>query len=125
MAVKWKGTNFKGVRCYEHLTRKHGVGKDKYFAIRYQKDGKRIEEGIGWTSELDPKDRKYWTAEKAAIVLAELKEAARGLQKGPIRLKERREIENERREQEQEEQNRLEKEAITFNDFFAKKEGDT
>jgi len=118
MAVKWKGTNFKGVRYYEHPTRKHGVGKDKYFAIRYQKDGKRIEEGIGWTSEIDPKDKNHWTAEKAAIVLAGLKEAARGLEKGPTRLSEKREIENERREQEQAELERLEKEAVTFDVFF-------
>ena len=118
MPVQWKGTNFKGVRYYEHQTRKHGVGKDKYFAIRYQRDGKRIEEGIGWTSELDPKDKKHWTAEKAAVVLAELKEAARGLEKGPTRLREKRHIEDNRKEAEKTEQERLEKEAITFGAFF-------
>ena len=118
MAVKWKGTNFKGVRYYEHPTRKHGVGKDKYFAIRYQRDGKRIEEGIGWTTELDPKDKKHWTAEKAAVVLAELKEAARGLEKGPTRLREKRQIEDNRKEAEKAEQERLEKEAVTFDAFF-------
>jgi len=47
MAAKWIGTKFKGVRYYEHPTRKHGVKKDRYLAIRYQIDGKRIEEGIG------------------------------------------------------------------------------
>jgi len=59
MSVHWKGTKFKGVRYYEHPTRKHGVTKDKYFTIRYQRDGKRLEEAIGWASELDPKDKKY------------------------------------------------------------------
>ena len=118
MPVQWKGTNFKGIRYYEHPTRKHGVGRDKYFAIRYQRDGKRIEEGIGWTSELDPKDKKHWTAEKAAIVLAELKEAARGLGKGPTRLREKRQIEDDRKEAEKAEQERLEKETVTFDAFF-------
>ncbi|MFH1243598.1 MAG: site-specific integrase, partial [Pseudomonadota bacterium] len=90
MAVIWKGTNFTRFRYNEHPTRKHGVGKDKYFAIRYQRNGKRVEEGIGWTSELDPKDQRYWTSEKAAILLGELKEAARGLKQGADRLSARR-----------------------------------
>lgn len=120
MAVIWKGTNFTGVRYYEHLTRKHGVGKDKYYAIRYQRDGKRMEEGIGWTSEIDPKDKKHWTAEKAAIVLAELKEAARGLEKGAVRLSERRNIEDKRKAAEQEQKERTEKDNITFGDFMTK-----
>jgi integrase len=100
--------------CREHPTRKHGVGRDRYFAIRYQRDGKRVEEGIGWASELDPKDKKHWTAEKAAIVLAGLREAARGLEKGPTRLSEKREIEDSLKEAEKVEQERLEKEAVTF-----------
>jgi len=118
MPVQWKGTNFKGVRYYEHPTRKHGVSRDKYYAIRYQRDGRRIEEGIGWASELNPKDKKHWTAEKAAIVLAGLKEAAKGLEKGPTRLREKRQIEDDRKEVERTEQERLEKEAIIFDAFF-------
>lgn len=120
MAVIWKGTNFTGVRYYEHPTRKHGVGKDKYYAIRYQRDGKRMEEGIGWTSEIDPKDKKHWTAEKAAIVLAELKEAARGLEKGAVRLSERRDIEDKRKAAEQEQNERTKRENVTFGDFMTK-----
>jgi len=69
MAAKWIGTKFKGVRYYEHPTRKHGVKKDRYLAIRYQIDGKRIEEGIGWTSERDPEDDQNWTEAKAALIL--------------------------------------------------------
>jgi len=120
MPVIWKGTNFKGVRYYEHPTRKHGVGKDKYFAIRYQRNGKRVEEGIGWTSEIDPKDKKHWTAEKAAILLGELKETARGLKQGAVRLSERRDIEDKRTEAEREQKERADKENITFGDFVTK-----
>jgi len=118
MSAKWIGTQYKGVRYYEHPTRKHGVKKDRYYAIRYQRDGKRIEEGLGWASELDPKDRQHWTAEKAAIVLGELREAGKGLKRGPARLSERRDIEDKRKESEQAELERIEKEAVTFKDFF-------
>jgi integrase len=108
---RWIGTKFKGVRYYEHPTRRHGVGKDRYFAIRYQKDGKRIEEGIGWASELDPKEKQHWTAEKAAMILGELKESARGLKEGPHRLVERRYIQQVRQDDEQ-----IKK--LTVSDFY-------
>ncbi len=123
MEKKWIGTNHKGVRYYEHPTRKIGKSKavrDKYFAIRYQKDGKRVEEGIGWASELDPKDGKNWTPEKVALVLAELKESAKGLKQGPSRLAERRDIEDKKKEDAQEEQRRMESELITIADYFDK-----
>lgn len=66
MPVQWKKTKHVGVRFHEHPTRKHGVNFDRYFAIRYQRDGKRVKEG--WASV-------KWTAEKAALELAELKKA--------------------------------------------------
>jgi integrase len=115
-ASPMEGNKLQGRQIFP--TRKHGVGRDKYFAIRYQRNGKRIEEGLGWTSELDPKDKKHWTAEKAAIVLAGLKEAAKGLEKGPTRLREKRQIEDNRKEAEKTERERLEKEAVTFDAFF-------
>jgi len=40
--AKWKASGIRGVRYYEHDTRKHGTKKDRYFAIRYQIDGKRL-----------------------------------------------------------------------------------
>ena len=121
MSAKWISTKFKGVRYYEHPIRKHGVGKDKYLSIRYQRDGKRIEEGIGWTSELDPKDNKKWSPEKAALILAELKEAAKGLKQGPSRLSERRADDDKRKEDEKAEQGFREQEAISFNEIFKKR----
>jgi integrase len=39
-----------GVRYREHETRKYRRQKDKYFFIRYQRDGRRVEEGLGWLS---------------------------------------------------------------------------
>lgn len=70
MGVQWQSAGFRGVRFYKHPTRKHGVKYDRYFAIRYQHDGKRREEGLGWSSE-------GWTAEKAFKERAELREAHR------------------------------------------------
>ena len=67
--MKWHKTKHPGVRYRKHKNRKHGVKFDQYFAIRYQHDGKRHEEGLGWASE-------SWSAEKAAIQLAELKKAS-------------------------------------------------
>ena len=118
MSTKWIGTKYKGVRYYQHPTRKHGVKKDCYYAIRYQRDGKRIEEGLGWASEMDPKDQKHWTAEKAALVLGELKEAGKGLKQGPARLSERRAIEDHKKEAEQEERILAEREQITLKQYF-------
>ena len=68
MAVEWKKTKYKGVRYYNHPSRKHGIKMDRYFTIRYQRNGKRKEEGVGWTSE-------GHTAEEAFIKLSELKRA--------------------------------------------------
>ncbi|MCT4628009.1 hypothetical protein [Halodesulfovibrio sp.] len=48
---KWNSTSIRGIRYREHPTRKHGVKKDRYFAICYQKDGKRREAALGWASE--------------------------------------------------------------------------
>ncbi len=128
MERKWIKTKFKGLRYYEHATRKHGAKKDRYLAIRYQvtitdletgeKKKIRKEEGIGWTSQRDPEDGKYWTEEKAALVLEGLKGAAKHGKKAPTRLGEKRELEQRRREEEKAERERIEKEAVTFGDYF-------
>lgn len=52
--AKWIQTKYEGVRYREHPTRKFGVRKDRYYAIRYYfddpEDGKRKrrEEQLGW-----------------------------------------------------------------------------
>ena len=51
MVNRIRTKNYKGVYYKEHPTRKNGVQKDKYFTIRYRKDGKAVEEGLGWASE--------------------------------------------------------------------------
>jgi integrase len=89
---KWHSTPFPGVRFRKHPSRKWGIKKDYYFAIRYQRDGRRVEESLGWGSE-------GMTATKAAGILAELKQAAL-TGKGEATLSERRETQkNERAEE--------------------------
>jgi integrase len=119
--MTWKPTKFRGVRYREHLTRKHGIMPDRYFVIRYQRDGKRVEEKLGWSSDKEGK----WTAEKAAKVLADLKDAFDLGKEKPTRLsearqaeKERREAEKVRRENEALEKARQEKEDLTFGQYF-------
>lgn len=46
---KVKGT--KGIRYFEHETRKHKGKPDRYFTVRWSHAGKKFEEGIGWSSE--------------------------------------------------------------------------
>lgn len=111
MAYKWISTKFPGVRYRVHPTRKHGLKYDKYFVIRYQAEGKRREEKLGWSSE-------KWTAEKAALELAHLKKA-HTTGEGPIRLSEKRELERLKREKAQQESERLAKENIPFGNYFS------
>ncbi len=97
MASTWTTTKTPGIRYRLHKSRRNGVQFDKYFAIRFYVDGKRIEQGLGWNSE-------GWTEKKAAAVLAELK-ANITLGTGPRTLQEKRkeqrdELEEKRREEE-------------------------
>jgi len=89
MAKKWKSSGTRGVRYYEHETRKHGIKKDRYYAIRFTVDGKQIEEGMGWASQ-------GMTEEKAVIERSKLIEARlRG--DGPRTLSEKRALHDRKR----------------------------
>jgi len=104
--------NIKGLRWKEHPVRKHGtVGKDKYFYIYYQTgDGKRREEGCGWSSE-------RMTQEKALKELAQIKENIR-MGQGYQSLKEKRDIEQARRDAEEVAQAKAIKDSISFEQFW-------
>ena len=111
--LKWHKTGTKGIRYRQHPTRKHGKKFDIYYAIRYQENGIRIEEGLGWASETGI------TLDKAISELSKLREAAlKG--EGPVRLAEKRDLANSQKAADEAEQERLEKESITFGDFMTK-----
>jgi site-specific recombinase XerD len=109
-SIKWHKTSYPGVRYREHGLRKHGVGKDRYFSIRYKIDGNLKEEALGWASE-------GWSAEKAALERAQLRKAHK-TGEGAVSLQEKRDIEQARRKREQIEKERLEKENVSFASFF-------
>jgi site-specific recombinase XerD len=103
MAVKWHSTNFPGVRYYKHKTRKNGVAYDRYFAIRYQREGKRKEEGLGWATD-------GWTAASAFNELSALKRAHK---KGKSET-----TMAEKRQKVKEVKEKKARDEITFSDFF-------
>ncbi len=67
--VKWVPLG-KGIRYREHPNRKHGIRPDKYFAVRYQVNGKSCESGLGWASG-------GWTKQKAVAERVRLIEEAK------------------------------------------------
>jgi integrase len=109
--MKWHTSKFKGVRYREHPTRKHGIMPDRYFALRFQFEGKRKEEGLGWSSE-------GWTERKAVLQLEELKESAKK-GTGPIRLSEKREQATEERKAKEQKKKLEQKMNKTFGVIFS------
>ena len=95
-----------GVRYREHPDRKHGVRKDRYYFIRYRVDGKHIEEGLGWSSQ-------GWTEGKATSVRAEILENQRRGD-GPRTLKEKRSIDDAKRQKKTEQVEQEAKDSVTF-----------
>ncbi|GAB7080913.1 tyrosine-type recombinase/integrase [Megalodesulfovibrio paquesii] len=88
-------TPFPGVRYYEHPTRKMKNGQpDRYFSIRYRKDGVGVEEALGWASE-------GWTAEKAHHVRSQVRTGQR-VGSGPASVAEMRAEADARRKAAQE-----------------------
>jgi len=45
--MRWIKTQFPGVRYREHPTRKHGIRKDRYFALHYKVNGRVVDEEVG------------------------------------------------------------------------------
>lgn len=110
MGAKRISTSYPGVRYREHSSRKHGVKFDRYFFIRYKLEGKDKEEGVGWASA-------GMTAEKANMLLGQIRENLRS-GKGPVTLAEMREqAENEKLEQ-QKKAEAEKRDNITYVEFF-------
>lgn len=110
MSYQWHNTDYPGVRFRYHPSRKHGAIPDRYFAIRYQIDGKRREEGLGWASQ-------GWSPKKASDQLESLKRAAK-TGDGPTSLAETRRVAEYKRQQEEAERQRLQREQVTFSQFW-------
>lgn len=97
VTIQWTTTKYEGIRFREHPTRMFGSRKDRYYSIRYRVDGKRKEEGLGWESQNDQRDKhgvRISMLEVARATLAKLKEAHREGQ-GPATLEEKRILANQ------------------------------
>lgn len=106
-----KSTKTRGVRYREHETRKYGRQKDKYFYIRYIKNQKRCEEGLGWASE-------KWSEQRAGAVLFEIKENIR-FGRLPQSFKEMRQMEQEKNTNQKQKEKSLGT-GVLFKDIFEK-----
>jgi len=103
-------TKHPGVRFKYHETRKNKTRPDKYFSIYYQLNKKQIEEGIGWSSQGFNQDTVF-------ELLKELKQNHKtGV--GPQTLKQMRELEEAQRERKRMEALLIQKQNISFTDFF-------
>ncbi|MCE5262647.1 MAG: site-specific integrase [Deltaproteobacteria bacterium] len=122
MAIKWIKTAHKGLRYYEHLTRRHGKKRDRYYAIRFKVAGKDYGYGVGWWSdgipeEIEKEDPDLGFEEYALKLLRQYQGNIKA-GSGPKSPKEKRKIAQGEEAQAKAEQERLAKEAVTFDAFF-------
>ncbi len=122
MAKQWKSTAHKGLRYFEHDTRKHGKKFDRYYTIRFRLDGKLHTYGVGWLSDGIPaairvEEPNLGFEDYCLKLLREYKGNVKtGV--GPISPKEKRDIEKEKRDQAEQERKQAEKENVTFGYYF-------
>lgn len=108
--MEWTKTSYDGVYTRESKAQKHGIGKDYSISIRYRFNGKNYQEVIGRAS-------KGNTPKKAFLILDKLKSNQKqGIP--PFTLKERTLMKLAKDEAEEQEKARIEKENISFIDFF-------
>jgi len=117
MAFKWLKTNYPGLRYRQHPTKKHGLKPDRFYQFRHRAEGKILEESFGWLSD-------GWTEEVCIAEIAEIKHSKK-TGKGPVTLKDKRELESLKKQQEviklkekQAELERQEQEQRTFSDIW-------
>ena len=117
--MKWVKTEHRGIRFREHQTRKHGIRKDRYYSIRYKLNGKDVEEGLGWETEWKARQKETGRSleQEAILRLSEVKSNQRSGE-GPITLREKRDLAEQKREVEREEAERRAKESLTFREVF-------
>lgn len=80
--MAWKNVS-KGVRYREHESRKHNRRPDRYYMLTYKRDGKTVNEALGWASDgftqADAEDlmetlRKNWRSGTGVQSLREMRE---------------------------------------------------
>lgn len=124
MTIQWIKTAHKGLRYYEHETRRHGKKKDRYYSIRFKVAGKDYGYGVGWISEGIPdairKAEPELGFEDYCLKLLRQYKGNVKTGAGPTSPKEKRSIEEARKEAERQAQDMAEKENVTFGHYFEK-----
>lgn len=129
MTIKWKKTAHRGLRYYEHETRKHGKQRDRYYSIRFKVAGTDHTYGIGWLSDGIPDAVKKENpgmgfTDYCLMLLRQYRHNTKTGQ-GPRSPKEERELvarqEEEAKAAQEEEQERLEREEETISTYFEEK----
>ena len=122
MKKKWFGTAHKGLRYFEHDTRKHGKKWDRYYSIRFRIDGTLHTYGVGWLSDGIPEAIRQVEPDLGfeEYCLKLLREYKGNIKtgSGPKSPREKRVIEKEKEKLAKKEKERLEKENITFGNFW-------
>jgi len=122
MPIKWIRTNHKGLRYYEHATRKHGKKFDRNYFIRFRVDKNLHDIGLGWLSEGIPDAIRQAEPnlgfEDYCLKLLRLFKGNIKTGTGPKSLKEMRVIEQEKRDLAEQERAQAEKENVTFGRFM-------
>jgi integrase len=129
--IQWIKTEHKGLRYYEHPTRKiTKTGKlgrdasfpDRYFSVRYKKGNRDHSFGIGWQSDGIPDSelKKEPGLDFIAYCLKLLRQFKHNADtgEGPETPQEKRIIQDEKREQAEQERAKAEAQNITFNKFM-------
>ncbi len=124
MTIQWIKTAQKGLRYYEHDTRRHGKKKDRYYSIRFKVAGRDHGYGVGWLSDGIPeairKAEPGLGFEDYCLKLLRQYKANAKYGTGPKSPKERRAIAEAREAAEREARAQVEAENVTFSYYFEK-----
>ena len=124
MTIQWIRTAHKGLRYYEHQERKHGKQRDRYYSIRFRVDKILHTYGVGWMSDGIPeaihKEEPELGFQDYCLKLLRQYKGNVKTGSGPKSPKEKRSIEEARKEAERQAQDLAEKENVTFGHYFEK-----
>jgi len=110
VAYKWIQTKHEGIRYREHESRRNGIRKDRYYAIRYRVEGKRHETGLGWESQ-------GWSLERVRQTLENFKlNVKTGV--GPRTMAESRQVEEQARKDAENKALAEKQERITLSEYW-------
>ena len=124
MKIQWKKTAQKGLRYYEHETRRHGKKRDRYYSIRFKVAGRDYTYGVGWLSDGIPeairKAEPGLGFEDYCLKLLRQYKANVKSGTGPKSPKQKRAIAEAREAAEREARAQAEADNVTFGHYFEK-----